>query len=313
MKAPLLMIGVGGCGHSMVEGLIGHSFSADVDYVVVDTVAVNASASFPFRMLSIGSDLTKGRGTGGNVALATTIAEANGPLLAELLTERQLIILLTGLGGGAGSGISPVIAKLAAEQQATLITIAIWPFPFEAGKRTTNAQQALTQLSTLGHATLVIENKQLLAHVGGATRLSDAFGAVSQLLALIITQISRMLFGDALIRVDITTLTTVLAQRGQASIGYCRRADLPADTPVTELARTALAHPLSPRLPLHQAKALVLAIRAGAGFDISELNAIGESAVNMVSANCAVAISFEPLPDVADDELEVFALVGGIT
>ena len=100
MKAPLLMIGVGGCGHSMVEGLIGHSFSADVDYVVVDTVAVNASASFPFRMLSIGSDLTKGRGTGGNVALATTIAEANGPLLAELLTERQLIILLTGLGGG---------------------------------------------------------------------------------------------------------------------------------------------------------------------------------------------------------------------
>lgn len=312
MNAPLLVIGVGGCGHSMVEGLIGHSFGPDVDYVVVDTLTVAATAVFPFRMLSIGSDLTKGRGTGGNAAIAAQIGDAHAPQLAELLHDRQLVILLTGLGGGAGSGISPVIARLAAAQQVTLITLAIWPFPFEAGKRTITAQQALDQLTTQSNATLVIENRQLLAHVGATTKLTDAFAAVGQLLTLIISQISRMLFGDALMRVDITTVTTLLAHKGRASIGYCRRADLPSASPVSAIARQALEHPLSPALPLHQATALILAIRAGNGFDISDLNAIGETAMTMVAADCCVALSFEPLTDAADDELEVFALVGGI-
>lgn len=214
------VVGVGGCGANAVNSMIDFGVS-DVDFYVVNTDLqhLNMSKVDEDRRIQIGVELTRGQGAGAKPEIGEKAAEESRKTLMDMLENTDLLFITAGMGGGTGTGASPVIAKLARELNPDMLILAIVtkPFKFEAGKMSV-AEKGIEKLKQYVDSLIVIPNQKLLEYDKNI-KMTEAYQKANEILKNSIKSISDLINYPSLVNLDFADIKTIMKGKGYSHIG----------------------------------------------------------------------------------------------
>jgi len=219
--ATIKVIGVGGGGSNAVNRMIEAGVSG-VDFIQVNTDAQALQYAAAPHKVHIGDKLTKGRGAGGNPEIGMKAAQESSERLQELLHGADMIFITAGLGGGTGTGASPVIAQLARETGALVVGIVTRPFGFEGARRRAIAEEGSVALKEFVDALITIPNDRLLQLIDPTTSMLEAFRLADDVLRQGIQGITELITKAGVINLDFNDVKSVMRGQGTAlmAIGH---------------------------------------------------------------------------------------------
>ncbi len=213
------VIGIGGAGISLVDGLRFDNFDS-VDNLVVDVDMKAIGESLASQKLSFTKRHTRGMGTGGDIALGKRLAEEEKDKIRKQLEGVDLVFLLAGLGGGVGGGAAPVIARLAREHGALVFAFTPLPFSWEKSRHA-QAEECLTELRKHANAVIPLPNDSLLQMGGQDATALECFAEAGRNVSRGISAICNLIFKRGMIDVDYSHLKKVFSGRGGRTLfGY---------------------------------------------------------------------------------------------
>jgi cell division protein FtsZ len=206
------VLGVGGAGINVMElmlknGLPGMGFAA------VETDAQSAGASSASERVHLETQFLRGLGTGGDPDQGRALAEEQLPKLKSLCDGADVVFILAGLGGGAGTGISPVLARVAKETGALAIGFVTTPFGCEGGSRQRLAQAGLAELKSCADGVICLPNQKVLTLIDENTSLLDTFRIANNFLADGVRGVWRLLTHKGLIDIHFADLAALIRDR----------------------------------------------------------------------------------------------------
>jgi cell division protein FtsZ len=218
--AHIVVVGVGGAGNNAINRMIAVQLRG-VRFLALNTDAQALALSQAPEQLCLGETLTQGLGAGGDPAVGAEAAQASRQQLKEALSDADLVFLTAGMGGGTGTGASPVVASIARELGALVIGTVTLPFTFEGSHRRKIAQQGIAALSEYVDALVTVPNDRLLQVVGKQSTLADAFQLADDILRQGVQGMTEIITVPGLVNVDFADVRTVMQQAGMAmmSIG----------------------------------------------------------------------------------------------
>src|SRR3954465_6928875 len=207
------LVGVGGAGSNAVDRLKMENLER-LQLAVINT-DYQALASSPVQdKVLVGMGVTRGLGAGGDPELGREAAEADREKIAAVVKDCDLVFLVTGMGGGTGSGASPVVAEIAAETGALVIAFVTMPFSFEGGRRLKQAEEGLRALRQVCDAVIPLPNDVLLQEAADNETVLDSFSRADEWIGRGVKSIWSMLFKTGLINLDFATLRQAFQHRG---------------------------------------------------------------------------------------------------
>lgn len=207
------LVGVGGAGSNAVDRLKMENLER-LQLAVINT-DYQALASSPVQdKVLIGMGVTRGLGAGGDPDLGREAAEADREKIAAVVKDCDLVFLVTGMGGGTGSGASPVVAEIAAETGALVIAFVTMPFSFEGGRRLKQAEEGLRALRGVCDAVIPLPNDVLLQEAAENETVLDSFARADEWIGRGVKSLWSMLFKTGLINLDFATLRQAFQLRG---------------------------------------------------------------------------------------------------
>ncbi|MGI8854322.1 MAG: cell division protein FtsZ [Thermomicrobiales bacterium] len=238
--AQIKVIGVGGGGSNAVNRMIEAKLHG-VEFVAVNTDAqalLHSQASFCLR---IGDKLTKGLGAGGNPAIGAKAAEETREAIFDVLKGADMVFITAGMGGGTGTGASPVIAEIAKEVSALTVGVVTKPFDFEGPTRRKNAEEGIALLKERVDALITIPNQRLLAIADSKMTFVEAFRLADDVLKQGIQGIADLITRPGIINLDFADVKTIMSGAGSAFMAIGRGT---GDTRAQDAARMAIESPL---------------------------------------------------------------------
>lgn len=238
--ARIKVIGLGGGGSNAVNRMVSEEIHG-VEFITANTDAQALAISEAPIRVQLGERLTKGLGAGGDSSQGSKAAEETRDELKEVLTGADMIFITAGMGGGTGTGSSPVVAQVAKETGALTIGIVTKPFQFEGTHRAKVAEQGIENLIDKVDTLIIIPNDRLLALCDQKTSISSAFRFADDVLRNGVKAISEVITVPGLINLDFADVKAIMKSAGPAwmSIGMGSGPNRAIDA-----ARTALASPL---------------------------------------------------------------------
>ncbi len=211
------LVGVGGAGSNAVDRLKMENLER-LQMAVINT-DYQALASSPVQdKVLIGMGVTRGLGAGGDPERGREAAEADREKIAAVVKDCDLVFLVTGMGGGTGSGASPIVAEIAAEAGALVIAFVTLPFSFEGGRRLKQAEEGLRALRAVCDAVIPLPNDVLLQEAADNETVLDSFARADEWIGRGVKSIWAMLFKTGLINLDFATLRQAFNQRGAKTL-----------------------------------------------------------------------------------------------
>lgn len=270
----LRIAGVGGAGLHALEK-IAQTELASAPLTAIHTHArVLQHSPIPRRLL-IGVDRTHGLGTGGDAELARVMAANEAAQLRDEFKDCDLLFLLAGMGGGTGSGVAPVAARLAKENGALVVAMVTTPYEFEGPRRAKQAAAGLQWLRAEADAVICVPNQKTCQMLGANASVLEAFSFTNGVMADALLGIYRMLTRPGLVNVDFAYLCSVLRGRHVESALATARAA--GDQRARELIEKILASPLLDRgQALAEADQVLASVVASSNLTMAELNKIME-------------------------------------
>ena len=238
--ARIKVVGVGGAGGNAVNRMVASGVEG-IDFVSVNTDAQALLTSQAPLAIRIGDKLTKGLGAGGRPEIGERAAEESSEQLVEVLHGADMIFITAGMGGGTGTGASPVIAKAAKAAGALTVGVVTKPFEFEGGRRRRSAEEGVAALREVVDALIVIPNQRLIHLVDAKTPITQAFQYADDVLRQGIAGISDLITKPGVINLDFADVKTIMQDAGSAlmAIGYGS-----GDSRCADAARNAIESPL---------------------------------------------------------------------
>jgi cell division protein FtsZ len=207
--ATVKIVGLGGAGANMLERLALDGGDPS-SLLVLNTDIRTLEASLAQEKIQLGCNLTKGLGTGGDPDLGQqAVLEAEAAIRAQLRGCR-IVFLCAGLGGGTGSGASPIVTRIAREEGAFVVVFATMPFSFEGRRRRDQAEASLNQLAVLSNALVTFDNNRMGELVLAKQGIHEAFAAADHMIGESIKAVIRLVTRPGLIHVGLDDLMSAL-------------------------------------------------------------------------------------------------------
>ncbi len=266
--AKIKIIGVGGAGGNAVNRMISYGFIG-VDFITANTDAQILSASNAMQKIQLGKNIASGLGVGGNPDKGKKSAEESKEEIKELIEGTDMLFITAGMGGGTGTGASPVIAEIAKELGILTVAIVTKPFHFEGKKRMSQAQNGIDQLKEIVDTTLVIPNEKLAEISESSTPLINVFEEADNILYKAAKGISDIIITPGLINRDFADVETVMSFRGDAVIGmgYAK-----GDSRGASAAQIALDCPILEDASVEGAAAMLVTITGPANLSMGDIS-----------------------------------------
>lgn len=217
--AKIRVVGVGGAGTNAVNNMVTRGTIKGVDFVCVNTDVQSLTLSKAQVKIQIGKDLTKGLGSGGNPEVGRKAAEESLDLIRDSLEGSDMVFITAGLGGGTGTGATPIIASIAKSLGALTVGVVTKPFEFEGVKRMENANIGHKELKEKVDALITIPNQKLLDVADQKMSLLEAFGMADGILGQGVQGISDLIVVPGLVNVDFADVKTIMTSAGSALMG----------------------------------------------------------------------------------------------
>ena len=285
-QAVIKVIGVGGGGGNAVE----HMVDAELDGVGVINANTDAQAltrSGAATVLQIGEGLTKGLGAGANPDIGRQAAVEDRERIAESIKGADMVFIAAGMGGGTGTGATPVIAELAREMKMLAVAVVTRPFPFEGPKRMQVAHEGIRELQAHVDSLIVIPNEKVLAVMGQSATMVEAFHEADKVLFNAVQGISELITRPGFINVDFADVRTVMSEMGMAMMGS---AVASGENRAAEAAKLAISSPLLEDVDLHGARGMLVNITASKEMTIGEYEAVGTAVGEFAAGDANVVI-----------------------
>lgn len=215
--ASIKVVGVGGAGNNAVNRMI-ESGVEGVEFIVMNTDAQVVNMSKADKKLILGIKTSKGLGAGANPDIGRQAAIESKEEIKEMLKDADMIFIAAGMGGGTGTGATPIIAKIAKDLGILTVSIVTKPFGFEGKMRSVFALQGIEQIEQNIDALITISNDKLLNMIGGVP-LKDSFKEADNILRQGVQTITDLIAVPALINLDFADIRTVLSCKGTALFG----------------------------------------------------------------------------------------------
>ena len=217
------IIGVGGGGNSVIER-IAEGNELDVELIAINTDAKQLAymEEAGVKALAIGRELTKGLGTGGVADLGEAAAKGDEAKIKEVLKGADLVFVTASMGGGAGTGAAPVVAKIAKDMGILTVGVVTVPFSFEGARKKRVANEGIAKMQGNLDALIVVHNDNLMKLPENKhMTLVNAFKAADDVLRQAINCIAELILTTGEINVDFADLTSTFrqSQSGDALLG----------------------------------------------------------------------------------------------
>jgi cell division protein FtsZ len=269
--AVIRVVGVGGAGLNAVNRMIDAGI-ADVEFIAVNTDVQQLAMSEAPLKVHIGSELTRGLGSGSDWEVGRRAADEAYDQLKRALRGSDMVFVTAGEGGGTGSGAAPIIANIARQLGALTVGIVTTPFKFEGTKRRNTAETGLLQLREACDTVIVIPNDRLLDVVDKSTSMLDAFRLADDVLRQGVQGICDLITTPGLINLDFADVRTVMKDGGSAlmGIGFAT-----GEKRARDAAEKALKSPLI-ETEIAGARGILLSIAGGDDLSLYEVNEAAE-------------------------------------
>jgi cell division protein FtsZ len=264
--ASLKVVGVGGGGTNAVNRMIAAGLRG-VDFIAMNTDAQALSQSNAQTKIQLGARLTKGLGAGGVPEVGLKAAEESRDAIAAALKGADMVFITAGLGGGTGTGGTPVVAECAKEAGALTVGVVTKPFSFEGRRRATQAERGLADLRDKVDTLITIPNDRLLAVVDRKTPIVEAFRVADDVLRQGVQGISDLIAVPGLINLDFADVKAVMLDTGSALMGIGVGT---GDDRCTDAAKAAISSPLL-EASIEGAKGVLLNITGGPDLGLFEV------------------------------------------
>ena len=212
------VVGVGGGGGNAVNRMI-QSGVQGVDFVVANTDLQDLRKSLAPQKLQIGSNCSRGLGAGAKPEIGRNAALESIDQISDSLQGADMVFLAAGMGGGTGTGGTPIVAQVAQEMKALTVGVVTLPFNFEAKRRRKVANGGVTELRDHVDTLIVVPNENLFSIINRRTPMTEAFGFADDVLRQGVQGISDLITRDGLVNLDFADVRTVMANKGKAVMG----------------------------------------------------------------------------------------------
>lgn len=217
--AKIRVVGIGGAGNNAINSMIHEAEVKGVDFIGVNTDAQALLLCQAVTKIQIGENITRGLGSGGNPEIGRKAAEESAEKLKEVLDGSDMVFLTAGMGGGTGTGATPILAKVAKEAGALTVAVATKPFLFEGTRRMVTAEGGLEELKDKVDTLIIIPNQRILEVVDKKLSLLEAFRVADSVLTHGVQGISELITVPGLINVDFADVKTIMSEAGSALMG----------------------------------------------------------------------------------------------
>jgi cell division protein FtsZ len=304
-NALIRVVGVGGGGSNAVNRMISEDI-AGVDFIAINTDQQALMASQARKRVAIGERTTRGLGSGGKPEVGTKAAEESVEELHELLQGSDMVFVTACMGGGTGTGASPLVAKVAREEGALTIGVVTKPFTFEGSQRMRAAETGIEQLNEHVDTLIVIPNDRLLETADRRLSLMDSFKLADDVLRQGIQGISELITVPGLINLDFADVQTIMSMGGAALMAVGRGTG-------EDRARIAAEEALASKLldvTIAGARGILFNVTGGNNLSLYEINQA--AAIIRETAHPDVNMIFGAVIDEAmEDEVRITVIATG--
>ncbi len=305
-SARIKVIGVGGGGGNAVNAMMAAGIQG-VDFIVANTDAQAIQASPAPIKIQLGAGLTRGLGAGANPEVGRQAALEDTGGLADALAGADMVFVTAGMGGGTGTGGSPVIARVAKECGALTVGVVTKPFSFEGRRRMRQAQEGIEELQGCVDTLITIPNERLLAVAGKHASIMQAFDLVDDVLRRAVKGISDLITTSGLINVDFADVRAVMSEKGLALMGAGQRS---GENRAVLAAQDAISSPLLDNVSIEGARGVLINVTGPSTMTLAEVNEAA-TLIQEVAHEDANIIFGQVIDDSLEEEVMVTVIATG--
>src|SRR3989339_90403 len=265
--AKIKVVGCGGAGGSVVNRMVDAGVKG-VEFIAVNTDVQALHYNKATTKLHIGKSITRGLGAGMNPDLGREAAEESQNEIRDALKDADMVFVTCGLGGGTGTGCSPIVAEIARDLGALTVAVITKPFAFEGAQRRNIAERGLTELTDKVDTIITIPNDKLLQVIDKKTTLLDSFFVADKILHQGVQGIAELITIPGLINVDFADVKAVMANAGSALMGIGQAS---GENKAIEAAKAAINSPLL-EMSIDGARGVLFTITGGINLGMNEVN-----------------------------------------
>jgi len=306
-SAVIKVIGVGGGGGNAVAHMVETGIDG-VDFICANTDSQALKGSRARTSLQIGCNITKGLGAGSDPDIGRQAAMEDRDRIQEVIEGADMLFITAGMGGGTGTGATPIVAQVAKELGILTVAVVTKPFEMEGSKRMRIAEHGIAELGKFVDSLITIPNEKLLTVLGGETSLLDAFRSANQVLQGAVQGIAELITRPGLINVDFADVRTVMSEMGMAMMGSGVAS---GEDRAREAAEAAVSSPLLEDINLAGANGILVNVTAGPDLSIGEFQEVGYTVKEYASEDATVVIGTVIDPDMTD-QIRVTVVATGL-
>jgi cell division protein FtsZ len=261
------VVGVGGGGNNALNHIIrGHV--GGVDFIAANTDHAHLDLMEAPIKIMLGKELTRGLGAGADPSVGEKAAIESRDEIRAALEGADMIFIAAGMGGGTGTGASPVIANIARETGALVVAVVTRPFSFEGRRRLSHTTEGIAKLKEQVDALIVIPNDRLLSVSDKRTSLGKAFELADNVLHQAVQGVTDLILRPGVVNVDFADVRTIMSSAGSAIMGI---GEGYGENRVATAAHNAINSPLM-EVPMIGAKRVLFNVTGGAKIGIHEID-----------------------------------------
>ncbi|MBI2677051.1 MAG: cell division protein FtsZ [Candidatus Yanofskybacteria bacterium] len=292
--ARIKVIGVGGAGGNALMRMISSRIQG-VEFVAANSDFQDLHKSGAPVKLQIGKNLSRGLGAGMNPEIGKQAATDAKEEITEALKGADMVFITAGMGGGTGTGASPVIAEIARDLGALTVAIVTKPFLFEGAQRSRIAEGGWNLLRDKVDSIITIPNDRLLSIIDRKTPILEAFAVVDDVLRQGVQGISDLITIPGIINVDFADVKAVMQNSGSALMGIGRAS---GEDRAISAAKMAINSPLL-EVAIDGARGVLFNVSGGSDLSMSEINEAAKIITENIDPNAKVIFGA-----VEDDKLK---------
>ena len=293
------VVGVGGGGSNAVNRMISSGLQG-VEFIAINTDKQALRKSTAPTQLAIGEKITNGFGAGSNPEIGKRAADEAYNEIKQLLSGADMVFLTAGMGGGTGTGATPIVAKAAREMDILTVGVVTTPFSFEGKRRKDQALEGIEEISQYVDSLVVIPNDRLKLVSDARITLANAFSEADDVLRRGVQSISDLINVPGFINIDFADVTSVLADSGVAYMGMGRAN---GKDKAQVAANMAITSPLL-ETSIKGAKGVIISISASADVGLEDVDLASTMIANECNPDASViwGVAFDPA---LEDEMRI--------
>ncbi|WP_435237259.1 cell division protein FtsZ [Psychromonas sp. PT13] len=309
-QAVIKVVGVGGGGGNAINYMIAQGLTG-AQFIAMNTDAQALRSSKADVRLQLGSSITNGLGAGANPEIGYKSALEDKDKIKELLEGADVVFIAAGMGGGTGTGASPVVAEVANELGALTIGVVSKPSFFEGKKRINYANQGVARLSEHIDSLLIIPNDKLQKSLPKGVSFLGALEAANGVLYDAVSGFSAIINNEeSTINIDFADVKTVMTEAGTNAVMGIGIAS--GDDRSEEAVEQAISCPLLEDVDLSNARGVLVHIVSGIDFTWDEYETVGDALKEFASDDSQIIIGVTVDPLIDTGELHVTVIVTGL-